>query len=189
MLVHEYGTVDLSYVRLGASEVCVCVCVFISIMYIVLSPQLSATIPPPHTSLTVPSQASVLKAIDFGCSQVVLPDRGGLTKRTGTPVFMAPEVFAKFYAMPADMWSLGMLTYLLLTGRFPFWPTLTECRASKVEEVMQKVCDAPILYEGSVWEECTPQCRLFVSQLLERDVHKRLTAEQALEHEWFAAWA
>lgn len=169
------------------------------------------------------TQANILKAIDFGCSQVVLPERGGLTKRTGTPVFMAPEVFNKFYAMPADIWSLvrlhryihsngdtvymlwstqpffidrlrnphrqGMLTYLLLTGRFPFWPSLAECRASKVDEVMRLVCGAPIPFEGGAWEETTPECRRFVAALLERDPARRLTASQAMSHEWFGVWA
>lgn len=82
-----------------------------------------------------------------------------------------------------------MLTYLLLTGRFPFWPSLTECRASKVDEVMRLVCGAPIPLEGGVWDETTPECRRFVAALLERDPTRRLTASQAMEHEWFGVWA
>ena len=55
-----------------------------------------------------------------GCSQaLLLPE--GLSRRTGTPVFMAPEVYARKYGRPADLWSAGIMMYQLLAGRFPFW--------------------------------------------------------------------
>ena len=51
----------------------------------------------------------------------------GLSRRTGTPVFMAPEIFQRCYNKPADLWSCGMLAYQLLTGRFPFWCAAHSC--------------------------------------------------------------
>lgn len=60
-----------------------------------------------------------------GCSQMVGAD--GLSRRTGTPVFMSPEIFSRHYSKPADLWSCGMLTYQLLSGRFPFWCASTLC--------------------------------------------------------------
>lgn len=65
-------------------------------------------------------QGHWLKAVDFGCSQSISTQRS-LTRRTGTPVYMAPEVFKREYGQESDMWSLGMMMYQLLTGRFPFW--------------------------------------------------------------------
>ncbi len=53
---------------------------------------------------------SYLKAIDFGCSQFLTASRR-LSKRTGTPVFMAPEIFARDYADKADVWSIGVMLY------------------------------------------------------------------------------
>ena len=44
-----------------------------------------------------------------------------LTRRTGTPVFMAPELYQRQYFFPADLWSCGMMLYQLVSGRFPFW--------------------------------------------------------------------
>ena len=44
-----------------------------------------------------------------------------LTRRTGTPVFMAPELYQRQYSYPADLWSCGMMLYQLVSGRFPFW--------------------------------------------------------------------
>ena len=65
-------------------------------------------------------QGSWLKAVDFGCSQSYR-NKAQLSRRTGTPVYMAPEVFKRDYLEASDMWSLGMMMYQLLTGRFPFW--------------------------------------------------------------------
>ena len=47
-----------------------------------------------------------------------------LTKRTGTPVFMAPEIFNRRYHVEADMWSVGVMLYQLYARRFPFWDTM-----------------------------------------------------------------
>ena len=66
------------------------------------------------------AQGDWLKAVDFGCSQSYR-NKASLSRRTGTPVYMAPEVFKRDYLQASDMWSLGMMMYQLLTGRFPFW--------------------------------------------------------------------
>ena len=52
-----------------------------------------------------------LAAIDLGCSQYLGPER--FTKRTGTPVYMAPEIFERDYYVEADMWSVGVMLYQL----------------------------------------------------------------------------
>lgn len=130
-------------------------------------------------------EASILKAVDFGCSQVLCPGYGLLTKRTGTPVYMAPDVFNKSYATPADLWSLGMLLYYMLCGRLPFWPSVAACRACKLEEVMAAVCGAPIPMNYGPWLHLSPDCLDLVTRLLQRNPILRLTAEEAMEHSWF----
>ena len=52
------------------------------------------------------------------------PEEGKLKSRSGTPVYMAPEVIMQEYGPPADLWSVGMLLYQLLTGTFPFWDSV-----------------------------------------------------------------
>lgn len=62
-----------------------------------------------------------LKAIDFGCSQFLGSDPNRrLSKRTGTPVFMSPEIFQRDYSHKADVWSVGVMLYWLFSQRFPF---------------------------------------------------------------------
>ena len=74
-----------------------------------------------------------LIAIDFGCSQYLGTKR--FTKRTGTPVYMAPEIFERDYQREADMWSVGIMLYQLFARRFPFWDTYEACRSARLEEV------------------------------------------------------
>ena len=52
------------------------------------------------------------------------PEEGKLKSRSGTPVYMAPEVILQDYGPQADLWSVGMLLYQLLTGTFPFWDSV-----------------------------------------------------------------
>ena len=52
------------------------------------------------------------------------PEEGRLKSRSGTPVYMAPEVILQSYGPEADLWSVGMLLYQLLTGTFPFWDSV-----------------------------------------------------------------
>eukprot|EP00882_Tetradesmus_deserticola_P004577 GHRQ01004826.1.p1 GENE.GHRQ01004826.1~~GHRQ01004826.1.p1 ORF type:complete len:317 (+),score=127.36 GHRQ01004826.1:409-1359(+) len=74
-----------------------------------------------------------LLAIDFGCSQYLTHVR--FSKRTGTPVYMAPEIFDRDYHWEADVWALGIMLYQLYARRFPFWRTYEECRHAKLDEV------------------------------------------------------
>lgn len=127
-----------------------------------------------------------LKAIDFGCSQSVAADRM-LTSRRGTPVYMAPEVFKREYGREADMWSLGMMLYQLLTGRFPWWSSLDECRNQSLDDVMAAVMTAPIPINYGPWLRMSKEGMSFLKHLLLRDPTQRLTASEALEHPWFKA--
>ncbi len=60
------------------------------------------------------------------------PEEGLLQSRSGTPVYMAPEVITQAYDSRADEWSVGMLMYQLLTGRFPFWSSIQHISLQEV---------------------------------------------------------
>ncbi|DAZ95464.1 TPA: hypothetical protein N0F65_002149 [Lagenidium giganteum] len=95
----------------------------------------------------------------------------------GTPLYTAPEVLYTKYSFPSDMWSCGVILYRLLTGRFPFQGELLDERI-RYEEID---------FESEPWPRVTKEAKDLVRRLLERDVDKRLTAEQALRHPWLAA--
>lgn len=55
-----------------------------------------------------------------------------MKSRSGTPVYMAPEVITQEYGPEADLWSVGMLLYQLLTGAFPFWDSVQNISLQQV---------------------------------------------------------
>lgn len=124
-----------------------------------------------------------LAAVDFGCAQPL--GRASLNRRTGTPVYMAPEVFQRDYGREADLWSAGVMLYQLLSGRFPFWRSLDDCRSRSVDEVMRSVLGDPVPLSGGVWSSKSAACVDLLAGLLDRDPGSRLTAADALEHPWF----
>jgi calcium-dependent protein kinase len=124
-----------------------------------------------------------LKAIDFGCSQ---DTRGAqLSRRTGTPVYMAPEVFQREYGTAADMWSLGMMLFQFMTCRFPFWSSLEACREKSLDQVMKSVIVDDITFDHGPWLHMSPEGLDLLQGLFERNPVERMTAREALAHPWF----
>jgi len=126
-----------------------------------------------------------LKAIDFGCSQNLGTRR--LSKRTGTPVFMSPEIFARDYGQPADVWSTGVMLYWMYTKRFPFFQDPEAVKASRLEDVAEAVSSAPIDYDYGPWMSMSPSGLDFIQRCLTRDQSGRMTVDEALRHPWLAA--
>mmetsp|Transcript_37652 Transcript_37652/g.111374 ORF Transcript_37652/g.111374 Transcript_37652/m.111374 type:complete len:372 (-) Transcript_37652:2622-3737(-) len=125
---------------------------------------------------------SNLRAIDFGCSQFLGGRR--LTKRTGTPVFMAPEIFARNYGAKADIWGVGVMLYWLFSKRFPFFENVDMVKQARLDEVAYAVGQAPISFDWGPWQQMSPQGLDFVSHCLSRDEGERLCTDAALMHPW-----
>ncbi|GMF18107.1 unnamed protein product [Phytophthora lilii] len=119
---------------------------------------------------------SPLKLTDFG-GAAFLDEAEFLHEVHGTPLYTAPEVLKHKYAYPSDLWSCGVILYRLLSGRFPF-----EFGALLDERILHEEIDL----ESPPWTGISDEAKDLVRQLLERDVSKRLTAEQALKHPWLA---
>ncbi|KAK9824487.1 hypothetical protein WJX72_010717 [[Myrmecia] bisecta] len=130
-----------------------------------------------------PLQGAWLKAVDLGGSQVVSGDKR-LTRRSGTPVYMAPEVFTREYGMEADLWSLGIMSYQLMTGRFPFWESIAACPET-MEDVMAAVITQKVPFDVDELKRISPMGVDFLQQLLQTDPAQRISAAYALEHPWF----
>lgn len=126
----------------------------------------------------------VLRAIDFGCSQP-LPVGRRLAKRTGTPVFMAPEIFRRDYSTPADIWSIGVMLYWLFCRRFPFFENAETVKQARLEEVSEAVTNGPIDLEHGSWSTMSPEGLDFIRRCLTRPEKDRITVEDALQHSWF----
>ena len=116
-----------------------------------------------------------VKICDFGTSQTF--KIGDIqSKIVGSAYYIAPEVIQKKYNSKCDMWSCGVIMYVLLTKKAPF--------GGKTEvQIMQNVQVGK--YKTNLLEIYSPYAADLISKLLERDIKKRINAETALNHPWF----
>uniref|UniRef100_A0A0D9VUB8 Protein kinase domain-containing protein n=1 Tax=Leersia perrieri TaxID=77586 RepID=A0A0D9VUB8_9ORYZ len=119
---------------------------------------------------------SAMKAIDFGLSDFVKPDER-LNDIVGSAYYVAPEVLHRSYGTEADMWSIGVIVYILLCGSRPFW-------ARTESGIFRAVLKADPSFEEAPWPTLSAEAKDFVRRLLNKDYRKRMTAAQALCHPW-----
>jgi len=117
-----------------------------------------------------------IKVIDFGIS-VVKEAKKMINESIGTPYYIAPEVWNKNYDEKWDVWSAGVIMYILLSGSPPF-------NADTDAEMKEKVLDGSFSLEGTVWDEISANAKDLVSVLLTYDKDKRSSAGDALTHPW-----
>merc|ERR1719265_765128 len=118
-----------------------------------------------------------LKLIDFGFSKVWEPNVK-MHVSCGTLSYVAPEVLEKSYTAQCDLWSLGVIAFILLAGYMPF---------SGSESVQTKnIASGNYRFKPERWKHVSEQGVGFVKKLLQVDANKRLSAESALEDPWIA---
>ncbi|KAI8467471.1 MAG: kinase-like domain-containing protein [Monoraphidium minutum] len=126
---------------------------------------------------------SPLKATDFGLSIRHSSDEPKLTSRSGTPAYMAPELVMQCYDEKCDIWSVGMLSYQLLTGRFPFWD---DVRNETLSDVWKAVLSQDISWDAPELTVLSPGSVAFLQRLLQRNPALRPSACEALGDPWLA---
>ncbi|KAJ6993041.1 LOW QUALITY PROTEIN: hypothetical protein NC653_016232 [Populus alba x Populus x berolinensis] len=119
---------------------------------------------------------SPLKAIDFGLSIFFKPGER-FSEIVGSPYYMAPEVLKRNYGPEIDIWSAGVIIYILLCGVPPFW-------AESEQRVAQAILRGVIDFKRDPWPNISENAKSLVRQMLEPDPKLRLTAKQVLEHPW-----
>ena len=118
-----------------------------------------------------------IKLIDFGAANYCKPKEGQLTLKIGTPYYIAPEVINKKYDLQCDVWSCGVILYILLCGYPPF-------DGDDDAEIMENVKGGNLLFDSEEWEEITPNAIAFIKKMLIRDPKIRITAEDAISDAW-----
>uniref|UniRef100_A0A6N2LIY1 Protein kinase domain-containing protein n=1 Tax=Salix viminalis TaxID=40686 RepID=A0A6N2LIY1_SALVM len=131
---------------------------------------------PENFLFTSGSEDADMKLIDFGLSDFIKPD-DRLNDIVGSAYYVAPEVLHRSYCLEADIWSIGVITYILLCGSRPFW-------ARTESGIFRAVLRSDPNYEDLPWPSVTPEAKDFVKRLLNKDYRKRMTAVQALTHPW-----
>eukprot|EP00252_Welwitschia_mirabilis_P021502 TRINITY_DN5531_c0_g2_i1.p1 TRINITY_DN5531_c0_g2~~TRINITY_DN5531_c0_g2_i1.p1 ORF type:complete len:523 (+),score=108.20 TRINITY_DN5531_c0_g2_i1:520-2088(+) len=119
---------------------------------------------------------SALKAIDFGLSVFFTPGER-FSEIVGSPYYMAPEVLKRNYGPEIDVWSAGVILYILLCGVPPFW-------AETEQGVAQAILKGQIDFKRDPWPKVSENAKNLVRRMLEPDPKIRLTAQQVLEHPW-----
>ncbi|XP_043804696.1 CDPK-related kinase 3 isoform X2 [Manihot esculenta] len=117
-----------------------------------------------------------MKLIDFGLSDFIRPDER-LNDIVGSAYYVAPEVLHRSYSLEADIWSIGIISYILLCGSRPFW-------ARTESGIFRSVLRSDPNFDDIPWPSVTPEAKDFVKRLLNKDYRKRMTAVQALNHPW-----
>ncbi|CAE6054195.1 unnamed protein product [Arabidopsis arenosa] len=131
---------------------------------------------PENFLFTSSREDSDLKLIDFGLSDFIRPDER-LNDIVGSAYYVAPEVLHRSYSLEADIWSIGVITYILLCGSRPFW-------ARTESGIFRTVLRTEPNYDDIPWPSCSSEGKEFVKRLLNKDYRKRMSAVQALTHPW-----
>jgi calcium-dependent protein kinase len=118
-----------------------------------------------------------IKVIDFGTCEMLQRNKM-LKEQIGTSFYIAPEVLTNSYNEKCDLWSCGVILYILLCGSPPFYGACEE-------EIFNKIISCDYSFTQSVWMNISKEAKSLIKQLLELDPHKRLNAKDALLHPWF----
>jgi len=119
---------------------------------------------------------SPLKLIDFGLSTHFTPGHR-LSRVVGSSYYVAPEVLKKSYTEACDLWSLGVIVYMLLSGAPPFYGRTDEA-------IKASIINGEYTFPHELFRDVSPDAMAFVATLLSYNVEYRYTAEQALGHPW-----
>ncbi|KAM5262874.1 myosin light chain kinase family member 4 [Ctenodactylus gundi] len=133
----------------------------------------------PENILCVNRDAKQIKIIDFGLARRYKP-REKLKVNFGTPEFLAPEVVNyDFVSFPTDMWSVGVIAYMLLSGLSPF---LGDNDAETLSNILACQWDL----EEEEFQDVSEEAKEFISKLLIKEKSWRISASEALKHPWLS---
>ena len=129
-----------------------------------------------HLLLETRSPSAALKVIDFGTAAYFDTSKR-LTRKYGTTFYIAPEVLRHSYSEKCDLWSCGVILYILLSGSPPF-------NGDSENEVLSKVLRGNYSFSGPVWSSVSAEARSLVSRLLSYNEDQRPSAYEALQDPW-----
>ena len=114
-----------------------------------------------------------IKLIDFGASNF-FKENEILTLKVGSPYYIAPEVLNKSYNEKCDIWSAGVVLYVMLTGNFPFVGKTSQ-------KLFENIKTGKYKTTGKEWEAISKEAKDLIGQMLELDVSKRISASECLK--------
>ena len=120
-----------------------------------------------------------LKLIDFGCAKMFSKHNENFKDIIGTLIYCSPEVLKNNYSNQCDIWSCGVIMYVLLSGQFPFF-------GKNDEEIEKKILSGKFTFKDKYFKNVSEKAKDLIRKCLIYDKNKRITAEEALKHQFFA---
>ncbi|KAK7276842.1 hypothetical protein RIF29_17988 [Crotalaria pallida] len=162
------------YSERAAASICrqivnvVHICHFMGVMHRDLKPE--------NFLLSSKDDKATLKATDFGLS--VFIEEGKVYRDiVGSAYYVAPEVLRRRYGKEIDIWSAGVILYILLSGVPPFW-------AETEKGIFDAILQGHIDFESHPWPSISDSAKDLVRKMLTQDPKKRITSTHVLEHPW-----
>jgi calcium/calmodulin-dependent protein kinase I len=133
---------------------------------------------PENLLMTDDSETAEVKITDFGLSKVFDEQSQVMQTPCGTPGYIAPEVLLmKGYDKQCDIWSLGVIVYILLCGFPPFY-------ADNDAQLFEKIKKGEYEFLRPYWDPISDSAKDFIRTMLQVDPKKRVTCDQAMAHPW-----
>ena len=132
----------------------------------------------PENALIDKEMNNTLKIIDFGTA--VKFDRGRelLNTTHGTSYYIAPEVLSKSYNEKCDVWSVGVMLYILLSGKPPF-------DGNTDNEITDQVKIGKYNITSGIWSQISEEAKTLIKKMMTYNYKQRISAREALEDPWF----
>lgn len=116
-----------------------------------------------------------VKLCDFGFARII-GEKSFRRSVVGTPAYLAPEVLrSKGYNRSLDMWSVGVIVYVSLSGTFPF---------NEDEDINDQIQNAAFMYPPNPWREISSEAIDLINNLLQVKMRKRYSVDKSLSHPW-----
>ncbi|KAL1320261.1 hypothetical protein AAHE18_14G043600 [Arachis hypogaea] len=144
------------------------ICHFMGVMHRDLKPE--------NFLLSSKDEGATLKATDFGLS-VFIEEGKVYRDMVGSAYYVAPEVLRRSYGKEIDIWSAGIMLYILLSGVPPFW-------AETEKGIFDAILEGVIDFESEPWPSISSSAKDLVRKMLTQDPKKRITSAEVLEHPW-----
>lgn len=130
---------------------------------------------PENVLLSSDSDFPQVKLCDFGFARII-GEKSFRRSVVGTPAYLAPEVLRnKGYNRSLDMWSVGVIVYVSLSGTFPF---------NEDEDINEQIQNAAFMYPPNPWKEISSDAIDLINNLLQVKQRKRFTVDKSLAHVW-----
>ena len=132
---------------------------------------------PENFMFSSPEPDAEIKIIDFGLSTKFIK-KNQMKDIVGTPFYVAPEVLEGVYTNACDVWSIGVILFIMLNGKPPFTGVTSS-------EILAKVARASVTFPEKQWHNVSQEAKSLILKMLEKNPQSRYTAKECLDHPWF----